>query len=385
MVSRTLIAGGCVMRPGGEWPVGWLLIEDGCIARMGEGAAPDIPGVERIDAWGHYVLPGFIDVHVHGAVGCDTMDGSPESLVKMARFYAQHGTTAFLPTTWTESREKIMAALEAVSEVMNRPTGGAAILGAHMEGPYISEEKRGAQDIRHVRRAGREEALAFLDTGIVRLIALAPEYPENHWLIEEASRRGIVVSVAHTQAGPEDIARAVELGLRQATHTFNAMIGLHHRRPGTVGAVLAEDAIMCELIADGIHVHPLVMKLIVRAKGLDRVILITDAVNPTGLPDGDYKLEDRSIVVKDGRVLLPDGTLAGSTLTMDEGLRQIMRAASLPLAEVWPLTSRNAARQFGLDDHKGMLAEGYDADIVLLDEDYHVRLTMVGGEIVHQA
>ncbi len=384
MAAQVLIHGGHVVRSEGDLPEGWLLVEGGRIVRMGAGEPPDLPGARRIDASGRYVLPGFIDVHVHGAVGCDTMDGSPESLCKMARYYAQHGTTAFLPTTWTESRSKTMAALQAVAEVMGRPTGGAAILGAHMEGPYINPEKRGAQDPRHVRRADVEEATAFLDTGVVRLIALAPEFSENQWLIEHAAARGIVVSAAHTQAGPEDIDRAVALGLRQATHTFNAMDGLHHRKPGTVGAVLTNDAVICELIADGVHVHPLVMKLVVRAKGLDKVILVTDAVSPAGMPDGDYLFEDRPVVVREGRVLLPDGTIAGSTLVMDEGLRQIMRAAGLSLSQAWPLVSLNAARQLGIADRKGRLAEGCDADIVLLDADYQVQMTMVGGEVVFE-
>lgn len=387
MENSLLISGGAVIHAGGVWPVGWLRVEDGRIVALGEGAPPEAfnrAAGRSIDAAGGVILPGFIDLHVHGAVGYDTMDGSPDGLCEMARFYAAHGTTTFLPTTWTESRAKITGALAALGSLIDQPTGGAAILGAHLEGPYISENKVGAQDPRQVRRADREEALAWLETGLVRLIALAPEFEANHWLIAECARRGIVVSAAHTEAGPEDIARAVELGLTQATHTFNAMIGLHHRQPGTVGAVLANDAITCEVIADNLHVHPLVMKVLVRAKGIERVLLVSDAVAPAGLPDGQYKLEDRDIIVQEGAVRLPDGTIAGSTLTMDAALRNIMAATGLSLAEAWPVSSLNAARQIGVDDRKGQLAPGYDADLVLLDADHQVRLTVVGGQVVFE-
>ncbi len=387
MALQTLVYGGRILHPDGENDTldGWLLVDGGKFAGVGAGAPPDLPGAARIDASGCAVAPGFIDMHVHGALGHDTMDADPDGLRVMAQFYARHGVTAFLPTTWTESRAKITAALEAVRSLVGKPTGGAAILGAHLEGPYVNLRKQGAQDPRFVRRADREEALAWLDMGVIRLIALAPEFPENHWLIEEATRRGIAVSAAHTEAGPEEIACAARLGLRQVTHVFNAMVGLHHRNPGTVGAVLTEDAIICELIADGIHVHPVVMNLVVRAKGRDRVILVTDAVSPTGMPDGEYPLEDRIMRVKNGRVVLPDGTLAGSILTMDAALRNIMAAAKLTLSQAWPLASLNAARQMGIADCKGMLSVGYDADLVLLDAEGSVRLTMVGGEVVFQA
>ncbi len=387
MALQTLIYGGRIVCPDGKDDAlnGWLLVEKGRIAALGAGAAPDLPGAAQIDASGCAVVPGFIDMHVHGALGHDTMDADPEGLRVMAQFYARHGVTAFLPTTWTESRSKITAALEAIRSLVGKPTGGATILGAHLEGPYVNLRKQGAQDPRFVRRADREEALAWLDMGVIRLIALAPEFPENHWLIEEATRRGITVSAAHTEAGPEEIACAVQLGLRQVTHVFNAMVGLHHRNPGTVGAVLTEDAIICELIADGIHVHPVVMNLVVRTKGRDRVILVTDAVSPTGMPDGEYPLEDRIMRVKNGRVILPDGTLAGSILTMDAALRNIMAAAKLTLSQAWPLASLNAARQMGIADRKGMLAVGHDADLVLLDAEGCVRLTMVEGEVVYRA
>jgi len=373
------------MRVGEQWPIGWILVENGQIIEIEAGNAPRLDDVQMIDASGHYMVPGFIDMHAHGAAGYSTLDGTRESLCMIAQHYATHGTTAFLPTLETASSEQTMAALKAVADMLGKSTGGAAILGAHLEGPYFNPAKSGAQDSLYIRRADRAEAEAFMDTGVVRLIALAPEYPENQWLIEEASRRGIVVAAGHTVAGAEDIAKAVRLGLRQATHTFNAMVGLHHRNPGTVGAVMAERAIYCELIADGHHVHPVAMEVLVRAKGLDRVIIITDAVPEAGLPEGVYNGHGRTVVVKEDRIQMTDGTLAGAACMMDHNLRQIMAAAKLSLAEAWPLTSLNAATQLGIDNRKGKLAEGYDADLVLLDQNYHVALTMVGGHTVFKA
>jgi N-acetylglucosamine-6-phosphate deacetylase len=196
-------------------------------------------------------------------------------------------------------------------------------------------------------------------------------------------QRGVTVSAAHTDATFEQVRAAIARGLRQATHTFNAMRPFGHREPGTVGAVLTAPEVACELIADNIHVHPAAMQLLVQAKGPAGVILITDAVRVAGLPEGDYQLDTRTVSVRDGAVRLPDGALAGSTLTMDRALRNLLAATGRPLAELWPTTSRNAARAIGLSDTKGSLAAGMDADLVLLDSAQQVCATVVGGEVVY--
>ena len=362
---------------------GNLHAEAGQIVALGAFRIPE--GVRVVDAGNGWLLPGFIDVHVHGGVGREAMDADPDGLRQLARFYAEHGVTSFLPTTWTAPHEDIMAALETIAVVQQEGTGGAAILGAHVEGPYLNPARCGAQDSRQIRRAGRDEALAILDTGIIRLLALAPEYPENHWLIDECARRGITVSAAHTAATYADMQQAVALGLSQTTHTYNAMTGLHHREPGTLGAALTMDSISCELIADNVHVHPAAMNLLYRAKGPDRTLLITDAVRGAGLPEGtSYDQDGRPVVVRDGAAYLPGDTLAGSTLTMDRALRNFIAATGAPLEVVWPTTSRTAARQLGLDGRKGSLEVGKDADLVLLDANLDVRLTVVGGQVVYE-
>lgn len=359
----------------------------GTIRMMGAGDPPLFESSQatvQIDAHGKKLLPGFIDLHVHGAAGHDVMDADPDALRTMAQFYASHGVTAFLPTTWTDSRGAIFAALQAVGQSVGRVPGGARILGANLEGPYLNPLKCGAQNARHIRRAERAEALEFLDTGLVRVLTIAPEFEENLWLIEECTLRGITVSIGHSAAGYEQVQAAAARGARQVTHCYNAMNGLDHRQPGTVGAAMSIPELCCELIADNIHVHPVAQKILLDVKGVQRVVLVTDAIRGAGLPDGDYSIDNRRVSIRDGAVRLPDGTLAGSTLTMEWALKNIHQATGRPLAELWQLTSLNAARQVDLVKFKGSLEVGKDADLVLLDEEYNVHLTVVEGEVVYR-
>src|SRR5436305_1112455 len=225
MANSLLIKNARVMTPATEWPPGWLFCEGRRIALMGAGEAPDLSADETIDANGRILLPGFIDVHVHGGVGHEMMDATANAVRVLARFYAQNGVTSFLATTWTESREAIMAALEVVVELQGPQPDGATILGVHLEGPYLNVAKRGAQNPAHFRPAGREEALAFLDLNVIRLVTVAPEFEENHWFIRECVRRGITVSAGHTAATYDQMKEAVGLGITHTTHTYNAMIG----------------------------------------------------------------------------------------------------------------------------------------------------------------
>lgn len=385
MAEKLLFHGGRVVTAAEAWERGWLLVDGNRIALLGPGDPPRLGADRTIDASGLTLLPGFIDVHAHGAAGHEAMDATPDALQGMARYYAQHGTTAFLAATWTDSTERIHAALNAIGETMGPQPDGATLLGAYLEGPYLNPERCGAQSTQHIRRAKREEALAFLDMGVIREVALAPEFEENHWLIEECVARGITVTAAHTAATYEQMRQAVALGLRQATHTFNAMTPLHHREPGTVGAVLSSPEIRAELIADNLHVHPAVMRILYAAKGPHGVILITDAMRGTGMPDGEYPIDERIVLVKDSAARLPDGTLAGSTLSMERALRNLIAATGQPLEVVWPCSSLNAARALHLADRKGSIEVGKDADLVLLDAALEVRMTVAEGRIVYEA
>jgi N-acetylglucosamine-6-phosphate deacetylase len=363
---------------------GWLSWEAGKITALGHGDPPS-GTADSLDAGGLILLPGFIDIHIHGCAGYDVMDATSEALTEMARFLAQHGVTSFLPTTLTDTHERLLAALRNIQTVMeSSATGGAAILGAHLEGPYLNQMMAGAQNPQYIRRAESEEAKELLDLGVLRLVDIAPEYEENLWLVSECTQRGIIVSMAHTAASYEQVLRAVDLGLSHATHTYNAMSPLRHRAPGAVGAALSQNSLTCELIADNIHVHPSAIQILWMTKRPLHLILISDAVRPAGMPEGEYDWDSRRVLLKDGAVRLPDGTLSGSVLTLDVALRNFLAATLAPLEESWQVSSANAARQLKLP-HKGTLTPDADADLVLLDEACNVQLTVVEGEIVFRA
>jgi N-acetylglucosamine-6-phosphate deacetylase len=330
-------------------------------------------------------MPGLIDIHIHGCAGHDVMDADQAGLLSMARFLARHGVTAFLPTTLTNTHERIMAALGTVKDAMALgSTGGAKILGAHLEGPYLNAEKCGAQNPQYIRPAEADEVEELLALGCLKLVDVAPEIPANRWLIGACRERGLRVSLAHTAATYAEVCAAAALGLNHATHTYNAMTGLHHREPGALGAVMSLPEITCELIADNIHVHPAAMAILWALKGPGRLILISDSVRAAGMPEGDYWFDERQVVLKDGAVQLPDGTLAGSALTLNRGLYHFSQAVGAPVWQVWPAASLNAARALGLDYQTGALLPHMAADLILADEQMQVYLTVVGGEIVHQ-
>jgi len=370
-------------------PGGWVFVQERRIAQVGYGRAPRLQDVERVDAEGRVLSPGMIDLHAHGALGRDTMDADPEGLRAMARFYARHGVTAYYATTMSAPIDEILAALASVREVMNEAPDDsevteASLLGVHVEGPYIDPERAGAQSPGTIRRATLDEYERLVATGVVKLITLAPEYSENRTLLPRAVADGLVVAAGHSSASYDDMAQAARLGLSQATHLFNAMGGLHHREPGMVGASLALDGIRCQLIADNIHIHPAVLKLAVRAKGINGIILITDAMSGTGMPDGTYRLGDQDVVVAGGEARLESGALAGSTLTLERAVHNMMAAADLSLADALAMATLVPARAMGIADHKGSIQPAKDADIILLDDAGVVWLTMVAGRVVYR-
>ena len=384
--NRTLIHSATLVTQPNHEGKGWLVIEDGRIADLGTNLPPSGDTIgQSIDAQGMWLMPGMIDIHVHGALGFDTMDATPKAVLAMSSYFATHGVTGFLATTWTDSQERILAALENVRESMDgHSLPGAQLLGVHLEGPYLNRAKGGAQNLDHIRHAKRDEALAFLESGVIRVVSLAPEFEENRWLITECVGRDIVVSAAHTNANYEEMMVAIQQGVRHATHTFNAMTGLHHRTPGVVGAVLTSDQVRAELIADNHHVHPAAMQLLWQTKGTEGIILITDSIRAGGMPDGEYILDERTAMVQDGVCRLSDGTLAGSTLTMNNALKNFVVATQTSIADVWQTTSQNAAQALGINDRKGALKIGYDADLVLIDDNFNIHYTMVAGKTVFE-
>jgi N-acetylglucosamine-6-phosphate deacetylase len=385
-MDRVIIANGRVITPWQVLEKGTVIIEGGKIVEVKESFDPT-EGSEAtvIDAAGKTVAPGFVDIHVHGGAGHDTMDATPQAIQGMARFFASHGVTGFLPTTVTASKEAILGAIENAALCQRKHTGGAQVLGVHVEGPYISHSKPGAQPVQSIRPADPNEYCEFFAWDNIRLITLAPEIPENQELIAYAVQQGATVAIGHSAASYDEVLTAVRLGLSHSAHTFNGMGGLHHREPGTVGGVLTCDEITAEVIADNIHIHPAVIKLLVRAKGVERTVLMTDAIRAAGMPDGTYELGGQLVIVKEGVARIATGSLAGSTLTMDRAVRNAMAATGIPLAKALQMASYNPAQVIGMEREKGSLEPGKDADIILLDDELRVLLTMVIGEMVYQA
>jgi len=313
------------------------------------------------------------------------MDATREALVNIARFHASHGVTGFLATTWTDTHARISAALENIRANVGPMPGGATLLGAHLEGPYLNRKRGGAQNLELIRRVNPDEATEWLDIRVIRIVSLAPEFAENHWLIEECVRRGIIVSAAHTDATYEQTIKGIDLGITHSTHTYNAMSPLNHREPGVVGAMMSDTRVRCELIADNIHVHPIAGRILWQAVGLERIVLISDAIRAAGMPDGEYPVDDRTIFVRGGVARLVDGTLAGSTLTLDRGLYNFSKATGLALPEAGVVVARIQALVAGVSARKGSLDIGKDADLVLIDESGNVHATIIAGEVVYRA
>lgn len=384
MPKPLLFSNARIITPTITYERGWLLTRDGKITAYAPYNAPNFDDVEVVNAEGLTLIPGFIDIHAHGGNGFDVMDGDVKSLEGMAQYYAVSGVTSFLATTWTDTSENILNALTAIRDAQGAQAYGASLIGAHLEGPYLNAKKCGAQHRDFIRRAGRDEAQKFLDLDVIRLLALAPEFAQNQWLITEAVKRGITVSAAHTNAKYDDIRYATTLGLSHATHTFNAMTPLHHREPGVVGAILSLDNIICELIVDLVHIHPAAIDIVWRSKGPDKVVLITDSVKLAGLPDGTYNFSHQDVQLLDGTVrIISDGTLAGTTLHMNEAVRNFMSATGERLENVWQTASYNPARAINVSDHKGSITIGKDADLILVDDDINVYMTVVEGRIVY--
>ena len=335
--------------------------------------------IDIIDAQGRYVSPGFIDIHIHGSGGADVMDATPEALQTISSALLQTGTTAYLATTMTMSETAIDAALENVKTVSGQ-IEGAKILGVHLEGPFLNPEKHGAQDRKYIKDVDLSLIEPYIDQ--VRMITVAPEMPGAEHFIRYLSENHprIVLSIGHSDADFEQSKESFAWGVSHATHLFNAMNPYHHRKPGIVGAVF-DSEITCDIIADLVHTHPSVLKLVHRIKG-DRVMLITDAMRAGCMKNGMYDLGGRKVTVEKGRATLEDGTLAGSVLKMNEALRNMTSVSDMTRIQAVNAVTKIPARKLGLQ--MGELKEGYAADIVIFDEDFSIITTIIDGEVKYK-
>ena len=337
---------------------------------------------EVVDLGARWLVPGLIDLHVHGGGGTQCNTADPAEIAAVARFHARHGVTALLATTVAAPPGELVAALDAVRGAMDDGTGGAAVLGAHLEGPFISPAAPGAMDPSAFLAPDAEILRSFVlgGGGCLALMTVAPELPGATGLIAELVQAGVVVSLGHTVASYDEAVAAVTAGARCVTHLFNAMSPFHHRAPGVAGAALEAPEVSCELICDGIHVDPVAMRIAHRLKGPAGLHLVSDATAAAGMPDGRYRLGAGVLELAGGRATLPGtDTLAGSTLTLDAAMANAVRFLGVGVAEAVALASANPARLLGLEDRKGAIAPGYDADLAVLDDELNACGTIVAG------
>lgn len=364
-----------------------VVVEDGHIAGIGRRGEIRLPhGAGERHAVGQTLVPGFVDVHIHGAGGRDVMEGTAEALGGVAESVARFGTTTVVATTVTASDDQICRSAEGIARYVaspqNRPAAGprAEIAGIHFEGPFISRVRRGVHPPGMIAPPSLASFQRYVGAaqGTAKILTLAPELPGALELVEAARRAGLIVAMGHTDATYTQAAAAIERGAHHAVHVFNAMRPFSHRETGVLGAVLTSPEVTAELIADGVHVDAPAMKLLIRAKGYERMILVSDAISATGMPDGNYQLGTFEVSVAGGVCRNAEGKLAGSTLTLDRAVRTIV-ALGVPLAEAVRMVTLNPARLLGLEARKGALEPRADADLVLLDAHLHVAGVMTRG------
>ncbi|MGF0471083.1 N-acetylglucosamine-6-phosphate deacetylase [Lysinibacillus fusiformis] len=384
MKDTLLISHVTMINPEGRPFEGDIYIQDGEIAQIGRNfkmeAAQYIDGTAK--DW--LLLPGFIDMHIHGSAGHDTMDATQQSLHAIARSLVQEGVTSFLATTMTQSIGKIESALMNVAK-FHRNVGEANLLGIHVEGPFVSKIRAGAQPVAYMISPTIEQFAHWqnISNYQIRQITMAPEIEGGFTFLEALMNFHVIPSIGHSDASIEEVQKAVALGVNQVTHLYNQMRPFHHRDPGVVGGALLDDKIKVELIVDFVHSHPQSVMLAYRMKGAKGIILITDAMRAKGLIYGEYDLGGQTVFVSEKGAHLANGALAGSILTMEQAVKNMKAVTNCSLQEIVTMSSTNAAEQLGLSK-KGRIKEGFDADFVLLDRKLNVQKTICRGKVVFE-
>jgi N-acetylglucosamine-6-phosphate deacetylase len=361
-----------------------VVVEDGVISALSSQDGEELPGGEVVDFGDAALAPAYFDQHIHGGGGFDAMEATDAALRGVGGFLARHGVAGYLATTVTASVEATLASLSGLARLIGRDMPGEAVpVGIHLEGPFLSHEKRGV----HPPELLLTPTVALFDRfwqaaeGQIRLMTIAPELPNADEVIAHATKLGVRISIGHSNATAIPARSGIAAGAVSATHTFNAMRSFSQREPGILGVVLDDDNLYAEIISDGFHVDPSAVRLFWKAKGAERAILVTDGISATGMPDGMYKLGNLDVEVKDGKCL-HDGVIAGSTLTMDRAVSNFREFTGAGLDAVVGLAGRNPARMLGLDGRFGSLAVGRRADFVVLGEDGCLRQTVLGGELL---
>ena len=379
-----IIKNGNIFGEDGRFHKGYIRVEGNYIKELGrEEVSEDLVLEEQetvLDAQGLYVIPGLVDIHMHGCAGYDFCDGTPEAFEEIARYEAENGVTSIVPATMTLPKERLTQIIEAAGKYMSADS--TVIKGITMEGPFISEEKKGAQDAQYIASPDKEllAELQKLSRGRIRQVTVAPEVDGAAEFIGEVSGE-MVVSVAHTTADYQQTMAAFEKGANHVTHLFNAMPPLNHREPGVIGAALDHKDVFVELICDGEHVHPAVVRAAFQMFGADRICMISDSMRATGMPAGKYSLGGQPVWVKDGRAVLENGNLAASVCTLYDCLRKAVLKMGIPLEDAVKACTTTPAKSLNLHEDCGRLAVGYSADMLLLDADLKKKYVLKSGKL----
>jgi len=394
MKAVKAIIAGTIYTPAEEIHDAVILIEGHRIAKVGPRDQVKIPsGATVIENQDRIVVPGFIDVHIHGAVGYDLMEASPEAVAAVGKYLARHGTTSYAATTVAASLERTLNAAKGLGQIIRTSNSshvvpdkitGAQPVCIHLEGPFLNVRKRGAHPASQIQKPSTDLLATFLDAagGTARILTLAPELEGALTVLEYARNKGLKVGIGHSNATYEQAKSAIDAGATHAVHCFNAMRPFMHRDAGIIGAVLTDDRVSAELICDGIHVEPTAIRLLVRSKGVERLVLVSDSVSGAGMPDGNYRLGNFSVHVAGGVCRTVEGNLAGSTITLDAALRNLSAYTGLSYRECLACVTTNPARILGLEKQKGIIAPRADADLAVLDQGFYVTQTYVRGRPV---
>ncbi|WP_408006657.1 N-acetylglucosamine-6-phosphate deacetylase [Pseudalkalibacillus sp. A8] len=383
MAIQTIIGGKVFVGEQGFQPTN-IHIESGKIKGLC-GREIQKPSVQLDDK--DLVLPGRVDGHIHGANGHDVMDGKAKAIDEMAKILPAEGTTSFLPTTMTDPDYEVERAMSSIYKYLSakNETGKAEVIGIHLEGPFISEKKRGAQNPKYIQKPNLELFNHWnrLSGGNIKVVTLAPEIEGSLTFIKEITKQGIVVSIGHSDATYEDVQRAIKEGANQFTHLYNGMRAMHHREPGVVGGAFLRSDTLAEIIVDGLHCAPDMVRLAYEVKGREGLLMITDAMRAKCLGNGAYDLGGQEVQVQDGQATLQDGTLAGSVLTMQAAFKNMKSYTDAENAALVFMSSINPAKQYGIYDRKGSIDIGKDADLIILDRDGKLKMTICRGEIAY--
>ena len=380
------LTGGDIITPFRIIKNGAILIDEGKISELGKSLdQSELKKCNVIDVSGKIVCPGFADLLVHGGAGFGFADNSIESIEKISSYFLQYGSTTMLASLFAKPEELLLKDLHRVAGYIEKHPD-SNIRGIHMEGPFLNKKFKGAMNENYLWKASAEswDKIWKASKGYIKIMTIAPELEGAVEVMQSAAKDGVVLSIGHSMAGYDEVENAIDNGAAHVTHIFNAMQSFHHRTPGIILGALLHNELKIELIADTLHVHPAVMQLLLKLKGASGIILVSDSIRAGGMHEGEYEFADQKIYMKEKKAYLEDGTLAGSTLTLNTAVKNMVEAAGAKITEAVRMASLNGIKVLDLDHKKGILAVGKDADIAVLNKDYEVDLTLLNGKVAYQ-